>query len=212
MSDILIRTKIHDCLGLILGTMHLKYHDRKIHTMYSLDQLLQQITLGATQLYHQDAWDETDALFEQLCFCPVNDHLNDYSTYHAPSHSFTSPRNHILTGQELITGDFLLLDYCGHLPEFRLSALASLAQLEQQILSSSGIFNPFTTMQIPLIAGQFQSYSIAYQVANEPKQVYTPNDFYQQHVKIGLSDTEFAHSTRQLIWCDDHPPYPVRNT
>lgn len=167
--------------------------------MYLLSKVVQQIIEGAAQLYDENYYD-AEFMYQKLCFCPRNDQLNDYSTYHQSSQSFTTSRQQILTGNEQVAGDFLLLDYCGHMPELRLVAFTSRQQLEDSILNEGGIFNSFTTMLIPIIFGQFQPYRVAYQAQAEPEQQFLPNDFYQQRVAIEITDEKFATSQRTVIW------------
>ncbi|MFT0211337.1 hypothetical protein VQ643_01820 [Pseudomonas sp. F1_0610] len=169
--------------------------------MYLLSDVTQQIISGVMALYDDHDYDLA-FIYKTLCFCMVNDALNDYSTYHEPSCTFITPRNQLLTGNESVLGDFLLLDYCGHIPEIQLRSFASLTELETSILGSGGIFNSFTTMQIPIIYGKFQPYQVTYRLGSTPEQVFQPKDFYQQKVTIEITDDDFPNSERKLLWDD----------
>lgn len=170
--------------------------------MYPLGAIVEQILQGVQQLYGADSYFYSTAeMYQELCFCPTNDGLNDYQIYHQPSHSFATPRQQLLQASDQVQGDYLLLNYCGHMPEIKLTAYPDLAALEHAITSSGGVFNSFTSMLVPIVHGRFRAFKVRYQRnLNAPEKIFSANDFYQDRVAIEVTDALFTDSLRQVLW------------
>jgi len=79
-----------------------------------------------------------------------------------PQVYYFRPRQHPLTGDEMVNGRFLSLHYCGHDPFALLLDHQDLESLESSILSGAGILNPFTTYLIAFIDYRVAPFRIMY--------------------------------------------------
>ncbi|WP_169088959.1 hypothetical protein [Paenibacillus sp. PL91] len=67
-----------------------------------------------------------------------------------------------LTGQEMITGEYLIFDYCGHNEDMFIKQFNSINELEEEIIGGGGITNTFTTYQIAFVSGKVRHYNITF--------------------------------------------------
>lgn len=67
-----------------------------------------------------------------------------------------------LTGHEMITGDYLIFDYCGHNEDMFITQFNSINELEEEIIGGGGITNTFTTYQIAIVLGKVRHYNITF--------------------------------------------------
>lgn len=65
-----------------------------------------------------------------------------------------------LTGNEIINGEFLLYEYIGHTGDTYIKEFNSIDEIENEIISGSGLTNTFTTYQLAIIKGTVKVYSI----------------------------------------------------
>lgn len=65
-----------------------------------------------------------------------------------------------LSGEELIYGDFILFDYCGHNGDMYIEEFDSIEQLEKSIKDDGGFTNLFTTYQVAIIKGEVKDYNL----------------------------------------------------
>lgn len=83
-----------------------------------------------------------------------------------------------LKGNEIIYGDYLLFDYCGHSGDMILFDEDSLFEIEEHITGGAGITNPFATSQIAIIHGKKKEYEIFGIDKNDHKEiVFDKDDF-----------------------------------
>lgn len=92
---------------------------------------------------------------------PSNEHLCNPLNRDAKVRYFR-PRLKSLTGNEEISGDYLLFDYCSHDESMKLREFESCGELETFILDVAGITNDFTTDLVPIIKGQIRDYTVSY--------------------------------------------------
>ncbi|BBH19245.1 hypothetical protein Back11_05900 [Paenibacillus baekrokdamisoli] len=76
-------------------------------------------------------------------------------------------RENPLTGQEIITGDYLIFDYIGHNGDMFIKQFNSIDELEEEITGSGGITNTFTTYQIAIVMGKVRHYNITFTNGND---------------------------------------------
>ncbi|MHB1082476.1 MAG: hypothetical protein ACYC67_24000 [Prosthecobacter sp.] len=79
-----------------------------------------------------------------------------------PKVFYVRPRDKALTGAEVIHGDFLALDYCGHTPSMTLLDYPRIEELEAAILGGGGILNLFTTYLLAFREGRIAPYDVFY--------------------------------------------------
>ncbi len=96
----------------------------------------------------------SEELLEWTLFDRGNEYLNESLVMHKWSGVPIDGRSVGLDKCLEIEGDYLLLDYIGHQPSIHLRRFESTIDLANQMISSGGIFNVFTTIQIPIIMGQ----------------------------------------------------------
>ena len=73
------------------------------------------------------------------------------------------PRPVPFSGDERVEGEFLTLDFCGHDPSCVLRYHTSLSEIEDFVLSQSGILNPFTTYMLAFVKGVCRKYTVTYE-------------------------------------------------
>lgn len=79
---------------------------------------------------------------------------------------------------ELIYGDFILFNYCGHSEDMYIKELDSLEQLEKSITSNAGFTNPFTTYQVAIIKGEVKDYNLYFTNGNDGEDYKFIKDYY----------------------------------
>ncbi|MCP3926945.1 MAG: hypothetical protein GY714_30675 [Desulfobacterales bacterium] len=95
-----------------------------------------------------------DELWEWTLFNRKSSYLNETLNIHEWSGVPVEGRSTPLDQNMEIEGDYLLLDYIGHQPSINLRHLDTLMELAIEMLAPGGIFNVFTTIQIPVIKGR----------------------------------------------------------
>ena len=81
-------------------------------------------------------------------------HLNEGLEIHTSSGIPIRARKTSLDDTFSIQGDYLLFDFIGHAPSYSIYKMDTKEELATAILSKTGIFNMFTTIQIPIIKGK----------------------------------------------------------
>lgn len=71
-------------------------------------------------------------------------------------------REHPLTGQEMIKGEYLIFKYIGHNGNMFIHEYNSIIELEKEITGGGGITNPFITYQLPIVMGKVHHYNITF--------------------------------------------------
>ena len=115
---------------------------------YNLRQIFEQI-INVSESIETFSVEE---LWQWTKFGGVNEHLNSSLIIHKPSGVPIEGRMELFDNQN-IEGNYLLFDFIEHLPEFDIEQYESFEKLMKAIISPSGILNPFTTLQIPIING-----------------------------------------------------------
>ncbi len=116
---------------------------------YQLSKILDQIVeISSRQGDHLSTID----LWSWTMFDKENQHLNKTMNIH-PSNVPVTPRTELLDNQTEVRGDYLLFDTCPHIPLYQMRQFEDLNTLKAEILSSGGILNSFTGIQIPVIQG-----------------------------------------------------------
>ncbi|MEC0090848.1 hypothetical protein [Paenibacillus macquariensis] len=72
-----------------------------------------------------------------------------------------------LTGQEMITGDYLIFDSTGHNEDMFIKQYNSINELEEEITAGGRITNPFTTFQIAIVLGKVRHFNITFTNGDE---------------------------------------------
>ena len=72
------------------------------------------------------------------------------------------PRSSLLTGCEIVTGDFLVLSYVDHDDELLLTDYDALETLEKSLLSDSGMLNVWNTWQLAFIEQKLRRFEIMF--------------------------------------------------
>lgn len=91
---------------------------------------------------------------------------------------YSREREKSLSGEELIYGDFILFDYCGHSEDMYIKEFDSLEQLEKAIKDDGGLTNPFTTYQVAIIKGQVKDYNLYFTNKNDGKEYKFVKDYH----------------------------------
>jgi hypothetical protein len=94
-----------------------------------------------------------EELWKWTKFDNANEYLNNSLVIHEYSGVPIEGRKEKLSSQN-IKGEYLLFDFIGHLPEMAIRQYNNFEEMIDSIISDSGILNPFTTLQIPIINGE----------------------------------------------------------
>jgi hypothetical protein len=105
-----------------------------------------------------------------------NPHLGNPLNH--PQSGFFRKREHPLSGDEIVNGEFLSLIYCNHDPFVRLVDHDDLASLEAKILGPGGLLNPYINYIVAFISGKVAKYRITYV---GPDGAVLPFDKYNQY-------------------------------
>lgn len=137
-------------------------------------------------------------LWEWTVFDNVNCYLNKSLEIHLPSGIAVKERKIKLEKIIEIEGDYLLFDFIGHCPSYKLIRLEKIQDLANLMLSHSGIFNSFTTIQIPIIKGGI------YYSKELRKMNFYPNksereliDDFQKVLNTEINDSTFSNCLKQ---------------
>lgn len=86
-----------------------------------------------------------------------------------------------LTGQEMITGDYLIFDYTGHNEDMYITQFNSINELEEEITGHGGITNQFTTYQIAIVKGKVRQYKVTFINGNDGKEYDFVKDLHHEN-------------------------------
>jgi hypothetical protein len=129
---------------------------------YNLKQLFEQIIIISRDIETftvEESWKWTK-------FDGTNEYLNKTLNIHKASGVAIGDRVEPLNNQ-FVTGDYLLFDYIGHLPEFAIRQYNNFEELIENIIGENGILNTFTTLQIPIINGKCKDILFTLKYKNE---------------------------------------------
>ncbi|WP_339209199.1 hypothetical protein MHH56_15585 [Paenibacillus sp. FSL K6-3182] len=112
-----------------------------------------------------------------------------------------------LTGQEMITGDYLIFDYTGHNEDMFIKQFNSINELEEEITDGGGITNTFTTFQIALVFGKVRHYNITFTNGNNGQEYNFVKDVHdalpEYNYEEGKPGTQLFEITNVRIhWLD----------
>jgi len=92
-----------------------------------------------------------------------------------------------------VKSEFLLVEYVAHVPQILLHEFSFLQEIEDRILSVSGITNAFTSVIIPIVQGEVRRFSVSYSdargvriVFDKAAQLADPEPFGRQHPNLKL--------------------------
>lgn len=97
-------------------------------------------------------------------------------------------RNEPLTGDEEVQGDFLTLHHSSHDDDVLLLAHDSLAELESEILSPSGLLNPFTLWIDAIIDASCRSYELTFSLDGQRTSFNKDAQFACEYGNDGAAD------------------------
>lgn len=105
----------------------------------------------------------------------------------------------------LLKGEHFLFEYIAHLPEMSLYTFDTPEEITNLMLSERGIFNPFCSLQIPLINGKASPYLISY--FNSETQITQQTDLPEiLSLKEKSGFNAFQHFTnRKITWSTVNP-------
>lgn len=92
---------------------------------------------------------------------PSNEHLAN-PLNKDPNVYYFRPRPVPLTGDEEISGEYLMFDYCSHYESMKLREFESLSELEKIILDGAGITNNFTSDMVAIVHGTVKRYTVTF--------------------------------------------------
>lgn len=95
-----------------------------------------------------------ESLLRRLEFYEGNEHLQHVNEETSYIHNREVP----LKGDELVYGDYLLYDCCGHNEMDIIWKLGNLKEVEEHLLDKGGLQNPFTTEMIVIEYGKVKEY------------------------------------------------------
>ncbi|WP_378174013.1 hypothetical protein [Aquimarina sp. SS2-1] len=102
----------------------------------------------------EDGGFTVNELWKWVVFDSENLYLNNSLTIHNPSGIAVKGRETKIDTTICIYGKYFLFDFIDHAPSYRIISLKTLQELVSLVLSNSGIFNGFTSIQIPIINGE----------------------------------------------------------
>ncbi|MCA8990479.1 MAG: hypothetical protein KDA88_00785 [Planctomycetaceae bacterium] len=123
---------------------------------------------------------------------PLNNEMGGFKAREVP-----------LTGAEQIYGDYLTLQFGTHDDAVYLLNHASLDDLEKQLISDGGVFNPFVDWIYAVIRGRVQKYSAIFQQDGQSVVFSKDAQFACAYGNKGSSDLK-PYIDRQIEWSD--PP------
>lgn len=97
---------------------------------------------------------------------------------------YQRPRDKALTGAEVVHGDFLALDYCGHTPSMTLFDYPRIEELETVILGGAGILNQFTTYLLAFREGRIAPYDVFYDSPSGERVRFTKRDQFKDSAAV----------------------------
>jgi hypothetical protein len=126
------------------------FHYMEKYNLKSIFQQIVEVTNNIEKFTIEELWKWT-------VFDNENEDLNNLLQIHIPSGVATCERKNLLPESKTIMGDYLLFEYIAHQPSFSIRQFNDVGKLAQTILSDSGILNPFTTIQLPIVKGQLKN-------------------------------------------------------
>ncbi|WP_299435650.1 hypothetical protein [uncultured Aquimarina sp.] len=145
-------------------------------------------------------------LWKWVVFDSENIELNDSLTIHEPSGIAIKGRESALDKTICIQGEYFLFDFIGHAPSYRLITAESPQDIVNLVLSDSGIFNSFTTLQMPIIKGEICSLKEVIELIHQnelEEEIYFQeliNDF-QQIIPTEITNNTFYSASQEAGNC-----------
>jgi len=99
---------------------------------------------------------------------PQNGHLAISKDYDG---TYEMRRETLLTGDEEIRGDYLVLDYCNHEERICLTEYKTLENAERYILGGAGVFNSFTNLVLVFDHLRLRNYRVTYRSRRDDRRV-----------------------------------------
>jgi len=99
-----------------------------------------------------------EVTLERIDFFGDNEHIENPLNH--PIQYYFKKRETPLTGEEVVYGDYLLYDCCGHNGTAIIYSCENLEEIESHIMSDGGIRNSFTTYNIAIVFGKVKHYEI----------------------------------------------------
>jgi hypothetical protein len=123
-----------------------------------------------------------ERLWEWTKFDGINKHLNNSLIIHKYSGVPIGGRKELLNNQN-IKGKYLLFEFIGHLPEFDIKQYNKFEEIIETIISSQGILNPFTTLEIPIINGEAKDILFALKYQEKYEEEYFKNELEKETIE-----------------------------
>lgn len=163
-----------------------------MNTVADLAQQVDEVTADFSD-YSLQTFDVYDMLHAHG---PANSHLRSHSGNPNPQ---SGNRERPLSGNEVVSGSYLSIDYIAHRPTLTLCEYATLEQLEQALLGDSGICNHFTTFMIPFVQFRYVPYTITFHDSSGNLREFDKRRQFDRLEQIG-----FPYLNRQIIWRTIH--------
>jgi hypothetical protein len=120
-------------------------------------------------------------LLEYLDFVGGNEHLQN------SEESSRQKREVALSGDEIVSGDYLLFSGCGHDTSYVVYTCDSLQEIEQELIGPAGITNSFTSEMVAIVNGKVMEYTVRGKVNFDDEITFVKyendNLFYDLHEK-----------------------------
>ena len=96
-----------------------------------------------------------------LDFIGGNEEFSNPSNQQTPFYQFKQREpNHYLTGDELIKGDYLLYESCGHDGTYLIVSHDSIHSIRESILNPGGFLNSYTEKMVAIVHGRVKPFVI----------------------------------------------------
>ncbi|WP_299247425.1 hypothetical protein [uncultured Aquimarina sp.] len=171
---------------------------------YNLATIFEKIAKAS--MHDEDCSFTMNELWKWVVFDSENRELNDSLTIHEPSGIAIKGRETALDKTSSIEGEYFLFDFIGHAPSYRLITAENPQDIVNVVLSKSGIFNSFTTMQIPIVKGEVcnlnEIIELIYKNELEEELFYQEliNDF-QKILQTTINDDTFYSASKEAGNC-----------
>lgn len=176
----------------------------------SLKNLCEEIMIGVSQLYDEALFQDIEELYSELVFKNKNEIYNLSLQFHESSGIYLTPRKENLNGTEVIEGTHFLLKYIAHIPQMILYSFETVEEITEKILSDSGFFNIYTTLQVPIIGTKARQFSIDYEnvLTGQSERLDLKKHYASKFEdSIEIEEPFLAQSNminRKLIWLDSN--------
>ena len=124
-----------------------------------------------------------------------NAHLSNPLCTKNTEHYSVERREFPLTGDEIIKGDYLLLDYSGHDEFIALWQSDTLDEIVDHLISSGGYTNFYVYTMIPIVYGKIKRFKILYK-----NRIDGRDYFFDKKMKNPPNDDEMLD--KRVIWLD----------